>query len=102
MVLHKCTSCQKTFKNKIALTNHEKKLHSEMIEYYTCPSCNKTMKYLKNFCKHYMDTHKGSLKEAKVVEKTLQPQYSNNTNTNESKCILLCDTCKCWQQRQKC
>lgn len=87
---NKCTTCQKVFKNKTALKSHERVLHSGMTNVYVCPICNKTMKYLKNFSKHYMDAHKATLEDAKTVEKTLVAQKpSSKTDAIDSKCLLI-------------
>lgn len=94
----RCTTCQKLFKTKPALKAHEKRLHGENILYFVCPGCNKTIRYIKNFAKHYMFAHKTSAKEAKAVEKTLVPNYANSINDIPGKShlyiqMLSADTC---------
>lgn len=75
-----CPTCQKAFKNQAALNRHQKTLHAEKIEFFVCPICFKTIRYLKNFSKHYTDAHKISQTNAKVTEKSLTPHYADSVS----------------------
>lgn len=75
-----CETCHKNFKNQAALKIHEKRLHGENVPYFVCPSCYKTIRYIKNFAKHFIDSHKSSQEDAKLVEKTLVAEVARNVN----------------------
>lgn len=82
MANNECQVCGKDFRNKTLLKNHERISHNAV---YKCPNCSKKMKYLKNFAKHFVDAHHGSMEDAKKIEKSLQLVYTEEAYNDAGK-----------------
>lgn len=84
--------CQRAFRNKTALESHARTEHNQ---FFQCPGCPKRITYSKNFVKHFVDARHGTSQDAKIIQKTLKPQYTMDFDIEDGMYIIRfnCDMC---------